>query len=679
MNKQDLVSKLKQLEGLTPDERAYLTNLINTKKYGLVWEDKPEDAEELLRTHLPVLREVEERRITPPQPSTIATPPQPSPEGRESAKTENVANKQAMKPESNTTQTSLFEVDAETNNEQITNIQNEQLLEQPNLPPLGGGLGRGVSYGEGRGRAPNHILIEGDNLHALTALTFTHEGKVDVMYFDPPYNTGNKDFKYNDTFVDKEDSYRHSKWLSFMDKRLRIAKRLLSDKGLIFISIDDIEYSQLKLLLDEIFCNNIVNSITVKTSETSGVKMSHVDKKLPKIKEHLLIFSKSSDTVKLNPVKISKVDDIDKFKSYAKYYSKIIINKDDKVEDWCIIPIKDYLKQNELVLDENEIIDFKLNNAEKIVYRTNNKSLSNLQFETQTALVKSATGIDYIWWEGKQMLFLEDYINESLCDLWTDISTINLNKEICELSSFENGQKPLELIKRIEKLYPSKNFTILDFFAGSGTTLHATMQLNAEDGGNRQCILVTNNENNICEEVTYERNKRVIQGYTNAKGVPVAGLANNNLRYYRTEFVGRERSLKNKRLLVQAATQMLCVKEDIYSELTEVAGETIDKNNYRCFTDSEHYLLVIYNEEVIEELVPLIAKIESKHKIKIYVFAPGQYPYTEEFEDVLPKVELCALPDAIYKAYANVLPKKKAKDIENNEAMNPDTVGVASL
>ena len=98
----------------------------------------------------------------------------------------------------------------------------------------------------------NHILIEGDNLHALTALTFTHEGKVDVIYIDPPYNTGNKDFKYNDTFVDKEDSYRHSKWLSFMDKRLRIAKRLLSDKGVIFISIDDNENAQLKLLCDEI-------------------------------------------------------------------------------------------------------------------------------------------------------------------------------------------------------------------------------------------------------------------------------------------------------------------------------------------------------------------------------------------------------------------------------------------
>ena len=101
--------------------------------------------------------------------------------------------------------------------------------------------------------APNHILIEGDNLHALTSLCYTHEGKIDVIYIDPPYNTGNKDFVYNDSFVDSEDGYRHSKWLSFMEKRLRIAKKLLSDKGVIFISIDDNEQANLKLLCDEMF------------------------------------------------------------------------------------------------------------------------------------------------------------------------------------------------------------------------------------------------------------------------------------------------------------------------------------------------------------------------------------------------------------------------------------------
>lgn len=101
--------------------------------------------------------------------------------------------------------------------------------------------------------APNHIIIEGDNLVSLTTLAYTHAGKIDVIYIDPPYNTGNRDFVYNDDYVDRDDAYRHSKWLSFMAKRLKIAKKLLSDRGVIFISIDDNEQANLKLLCDEIF------------------------------------------------------------------------------------------------------------------------------------------------------------------------------------------------------------------------------------------------------------------------------------------------------------------------------------------------------------------------------------------------------------------------------------------
>lgn len=171
MNRNELANKIRGIDGLTNDEKSALIELLRKqKKYGLVWEDKPEDVEERLRDELPVLIE--------------------------------------------DTGNAIISEDAD---------------------------------------APNHILIEGDNLEALTALAYTHEGKIDVIYIDPPYNTGNKDFVYNDRFVDKEDSYRHSKWLSFMSKRLRIAKRLLSDKGVIFISIDDNEQAQLKLLCDEIF------------------------------------------------------------------------------------------------------------------------------------------------------------------------------------------------------------------------------------------------------------------------------------------------------------------------------------------------------------------------------------------------------------------------------------------
>ncbi|MCD7710055.1 MAG: site-specific DNA-methyltransferase, partial [Porphyromonadaceae bacterium] len=156
---------------LSDTERSALLGLLReSKSYGLVWEDKPEEIEERLRDELPILTELPERAI-------------------------HSSDKEA----------------------------------------------------------PNHILIEGDNLEALTALVYTHEGKIDVIYIDPPYNTGNKDFVYNDSFVDKEDAYRHSKWLSFMSRRLKIAKKLLSERGVIFISIDDNEQAQLKLLCDDIF------------------------------------------------------------------------------------------------------------------------------------------------------------------------------------------------------------------------------------------------------------------------------------------------------------------------------------------------------------------------------------------------------------------------------------------
>lgn len=171
MNKYELAKKITQLDGLTNEEKASLVELLRSqKKYGLVWEDKPEEIETRLVDELPVLTEVPERAIVSESPD-----------------------------------------------------------------------------------APNHILIEGDNLEALTALAYTHEGKIDVIYIDPPYNTGNKDFVYNDSFVDREDGYRHSKWLSFMNKRLQIAKSLLSSGGVIFISIDDNEQAQLKLLCDSIF------------------------------------------------------------------------------------------------------------------------------------------------------------------------------------------------------------------------------------------------------------------------------------------------------------------------------------------------------------------------------------------------------------------------------------------
>ena len=232
-------------------------------------------------------------------------------------------------------------------------------------------------------------------------------------------------------------------------------------------------------------------------------------------------------------------------------------------------------------------------------------------------------------------------------------------KDIMGAKDVFNNPKPVGLLKFILALGSLKNSIVLDFFAGSGTTLHAVMQLNAEDGGHRQCILCTNNENGICENVTYERNKRVIQGYTKPNGEFVEGLHDNNLRYYRTAYVGRRRTPQNMRRLMLLASDMLCIKEDLYKEIDEFAGMPTLENGFRFFDDGKKQMLIIYNEEAVYEIVEAIEKINVERPIITYVFSPANDPWRLEFESVSEKVELTALPAAIYNAYKRVLPKAK--------------------
>jgi adenine-specific DNA-methyltransferase len=195
------------------------------------------------------------------------------------------------------------------------------------------------------------------------------------------------------------------------------------------------------------------------------------------------------------------------------------------------------------------------------------------------------------------------------------------------------------------------------------------MQLNAEDGGHRQCILVTNNENNICEEVTYERNKRVIQGYTTPKGQKVEGLKQNTLRYYKTDYISRDRTQKNMRDLVAAATDLLCIKEDLYKEQPTFGRLKLKPQLARYFDDGQKHMLIIYREELIDEIAEEIKNLDFGGKrLKIYVFSPGRYPFTDNFSEVADKVELVALPAAIYDAYQKVLPKRKEKLFEEEKA-----------
>lgn len=636
MNKTELAGKIKLLEGLTEDEKSALLSLLHEqKKYGLVWEDKPEDVEQKLEDELPVLKEVKERAIISDDPS-----------------------------------------------------------------------------------APNHILIEGDNLHALTALTYTHQGKIDVIYIDPPYNTGNKDFKYNDNFVDKEDEYRHSKWLSFMSKRLEISKQLLSEKGVIFISIDDNEQSALKLLCDEIFGEDnsigpIIQNKQNAKNDTINVQKNHEfilcyrkkaryadDSKatlLPniilkrKIKKPV-IQDENGDFFYLNDA-ITTRGDGGTLNARSNLGYSIYYHPTSKK----FIPVIDYdIEKAKFCNDESEvyITDSKLCDQGYIVIRPPkvrgrlgswtwdinkfNKDSKNIYIKSTK---KGYSVIKRTFVDPNKVTLINDsffyeeiiYSNSrSIIDFSTNDGTTKF-KEIMGNDITFNNPKNVDMLYYLVNISSEINSIILDFFAGSGTTLHATLELN-KDGGRRQCILVTNNENNICEEVTYMRSKKVIQGYTTPKGEEVEGLKNNTLRYYRTDFVPREQTNKNKRALMAAATDLLCIKNDVYTEQNTFGGRKLKPNAARYFDNGKTQMLLIYNELAVEAFASMLKEIEVEGKIKIYVFSNNRYAYNDNFENVLDKVELCALPAAIYDAYKKVLKPQKVKENVSQESISEEYV-----
>lgn len=595
VNKQELIGKIHQIEGLSNDEKSALIELLKThKKYGLVWEDKPEEVEERLRDELPVLTEVKERAIISDAPD-----------------------------------------------------------------------------------APNHILIEGDNLEALTALSYTHSGKIDVIYIDPPYNTGKKDFKYNDSYVDAEDSFRHSKWLSFMNKRLTLAKSLLSDKGVLFASIDDNEQAQLKFLLDSIFgTTNFLGQLILKTATDNNPSQINIEHEYMLCycinKEHQTNWKRTSTAAKLIQDKYEELKTTNT--------NTVDIQKE----------LRKWIKSNKDALPQ--VAHY--NNVDEMGVYSNSSNSSNphpggYDFDILHPVTKQPCPKPQNGWRWPYDTF-QAYNNAGQVEWGVDHSTQPHIKKRLEtsteylrtliyednrgttkaLSDMFNGAKvfdnpkPVNVLSRIFDFASDKTSCFLDFFAGSGTTLHATMQLSAEDGGHRKCILVTNNENRICEEVTYERNKRVINGYTTPKGEEVPGLTANTLRYYKTDFIGRDRTSRNMRQLVYAATDMLCIKEDIYREVKTFGSLKLKASVSRYFEENDRHMLVIYNELAVPAFAEEISKMNIGGKVLIYVFAPGNYAYDDEFVDVLDKVVLCALPAAIYNAYQKVLPKRKSKLLE---------------
>jgi adenine-specific DNA-methyltransferase len=350
-----------------------------------------------------------------------------------------------------------------------------------------------------------NFLIEGDNLAALKLLEKTHRGKIDLIYIDPPYNTGNKDFIYNDSFVDKTDGYRHSKWLSFMEKRLKLAKSLMSSSGVIFISLNDIEQPNCRVLCDAIFgecnfCGQIIWRKKAGGGQTDDFFVTE--------HEYVLVYRKTKafewidDTI-VADAGFNKEDNGGKFKAVKLEKWGSSAHKEDRLTMW--FPIKDPAgkKMYPVAPDglpgrwrvgQKRMQDLEKN---KLIY-WEKKDGRWVPYEKIYSIDGNLSKIKKV--KCRSIFYDEVGGTGDATDMLTEIFG---KKDI-----FSNA-KPVSLIE--ELLVHAKANFILDFFAGSGTTGHAVMKLNSEDGGKRKFILVTNNENGICEKVTYERLKRVIK------------------------------------------------------------------------------------------------------------------------------------------------------------------------
>jgi len=554
---------------------------------------------------------------------------------------------------------------------------------------------------------PTNILIEGDNYHSLSVLNYTHAKSIDVIYIDPPYNTGARNWKYNNDFVDNEDAYRHSKFINFLNNRFKLAQKLLSDKGIIICAIDDYEIQNVRHLMDSLFGEeNRLSSIVV----VHNPRGRNDDKYFATMHEYMLVYAKNKKNIKikhfaLTDQEINKYDKKDNISFYNETSFIRTGNNSKRHERKNLFyPIYYNVELNELALIPHkasiELLPINEAGEEKTWRWGKDTFLKKKQTELLVRKVKDR----YRIFKKRRITNIEGTKPKTIWhDSKYDASSngIMLLQKILGREKNFPYPKSLYTVLDILKLTTDKDSVVLDYFAGSGTTGHAILELNRIDKGKRQFIICTNNENDICNDITYPRINNVINGYKfkgkekelifEKKITPtlikncddfiqeidkvvdenkssfdkleknidsnyfkiygvrdvkdsVKGLGG-NLKYYKTNFVGSEPTHRNKKLLTEKSIEMLCIRENTFEEV-------LSKPDISIFKSKTKYTGILFNEMKMEEFKREINKL--KLKVSVYVFSLEGDDFSEDFQDIKNDITLCSIPEAILKVYRRI-------------------------
>jgi adenine-specific DNA-methyltransferase len=380
-----------------------------------------------------------------------------------------------------------------------------------------------------------NFLLEGDNLQSLYLLEKTHRGRIDLIYIDPPYNTGNDDFIYDDNFINPDDGYRHSKWLSFMNQRLRLAYNLLSEEGMIMISIDDNEVAQLKLLCDDIFNENNLISIHHMQVRYSQKSIATEGMPIKPVMEYVLIYAKNASSVVLNLPEQEYTDEKFVFEIKELAEGETIKSADGsemvvfKPGQWSIEE-----KEPSISLLKETWISGTI--YTKMSYGQVVRKYIEPRYENDGTgclykiIGRGDDGLGYRYYVGPQRA------NSTRCKMYSGmplervaevkaglakrkVSLTNLYDYSADFGNivnegavtFNSGKKPVKMLKELISYHPKSDAIVLDFFAGSGSTGEAVLELNKDDGGTRSFILCTNNELSSDAQTDYFVKKGLIR------------------------------------------------------------------------------------------------------------------------------------------------------------------------